>query len=357
MSDGGEAVLVNGEQSESIPPPAEEPNTLGTMPPLTLVAAVAAVAATAIKRLAIPALSGVASDELIFTLVAHGRFFANLSGIAGLFAVSVALFAFVRDAAHAGLARRLLVATFAGVFLPTATLAVFFPKEQTSGEMVLFGVGAANVLAVALTMNAARNARLLSARAAGILCAGAAVLAFPAQVIPVMVRQQLEAWELEALDTVRNLGELSYLLALLTLTVRVFPVERGRRDTLARLICFAAMLLAIWTLFQALAVSPGFFSELLRLAQGIDLFSEKLPVVYTLPLALGFASALGSLVGSDGNRRQAGAGLLIWMAAGYAPCSPERLITFTLAMTLIARAVTASGVRVESDERDDVADE
>jgi hypothetical protein len=312
------------------------------MPPLTLVTALAAVVATGIKRLAIPALSGVANDELVFELAAHGRFFANLASIAGLFAMSVALFGFVRDAERAGLGRRLLVATFAGILLPTMALAVFFPKEQTSSEMVLFGVGAANVLAVAVTMNAARNARLFSARAVGVLCAGAALLAFPAQVVPVMARRQLEAWQLEALETLRDIGEMSYLMALLALTATVFPVARGTRDTLARLLSFAVLLPATWSFFEALSVSPRYAAELLRLSQGVDFFSEKLPVVYALPLALGISSALGSLAGSEPNRRQAGAGLLIWMAAGYAPCSPERLITFALAMTLIARALTAS---------------
>ncbi len=327
------------------------------MPPLALVTALAAVVATGVKRVAIPALSGQASDDLIFRLATHGRFFANLAGIAGLCSLFVALFLFVRDANHAGLGRRLLVATFSGIFLPTMALAAFFPKEHTSAEMVLFGVGAANVLAVAVCMNAVRNTSLLPARAAGLLCAAAALLAFPAQVVPVMAHRQLDAWQIVTLEVMRDLGEISYLLGLLGLTLTAFPVERGRRGVFARLLSFAVLLPAVWSLFQALAISPRYFTELLRLSQGVDFFSDKLPVLYVLPLTLAFSAAFGALVGSEANRRQVGAGLLAWMAAGYAPCSPERLVTFTLAMVLVARAVAATGANDNGEPRSPELDE
>jgi hypothetical protein len=83
------------------------------------------------------------------------------------------------------------------------------------------------------------------------------------------------------------------------------------------------------------------YALLLYHAQRVTLFIDSWPRLYAVPIALALASSLAAVLATDPVRRQAAAGTLLLLSSGYAPHAPGRLLTLTLALLLIARAVIA----------------
>src|SRR5699024_5635255 len=71
------------------------------------------------------------------------------------------------------------------------------------------------------------------------------------------------------------------------------------------------------------------------------LLVDEVPLAYALPLAMGFAGALVALVRKDTGMRQLGAGMIAWLAAGFAPHTPIQLLYLVLGGLLLARAAQA----------------
>jgi hypothetical protein len=320
-------------------------SALSRPPPLSVVATVAAVFAMAVNRVVLPASNDPARLEFLLSLGRWGSFATNLTGVAGLCALSVALYEIVRTPEYATLRRRLLIATFAGILLPSVALSTFFPREHTTGEMVLFGIGAANVLVVAVTMNAARFARPLLPRLTLVLFAAMALFSMVAQVLILMARARLDAWQLSVAPFVRGIGEACFLLALFGAAALSFPMGRGVRRGLARAVSVTALLLAAGGFHAAQAGMRGDFALLLHHAQRVTLFIDTVPILYAVPLSVSLSTALGGLVSGSPARVQTGVGVILLLTAGYSPHAPERLLTLTLAMALLSRAVIASARR------------
>src|SRR5882672_4732580 len=93
-------------------------------PPLSWLAACAALAAMTLNQLLLPAMSEGTRRVLLHQLDRWGTFATNLAAISGLIALVFGLLAFVRYSDVMTLRQRLLVGSFgAFVFLPTISVA------------------------------------------------------------------------------------------------------------------------------------------------------------------------------------------------------------------------------------------
>src|SRR5690606_15947850 len=84
------------------------------------------------------------------------RFPRNLAAVAGVIAVLAWLIAFLRLPGYASIGLRLVVAAFAGIFLPSVVVAALFTPAMLRRNLVVFGLAAANVLVALVAMSAAR---------------------------------------------------------------------------------------------------------------------------------------------------------------------------------------------------------
>ena len=66
-------------------------------------------------------------------------------------------------------------------------------------------------------------------------------------------------------------------------------------------------------------------------------------MLYTVPLALGGGVGAALLLSSDPTDRQLGSGVLLMLAAGYAPKSPAPLLMMVLGLALVGRSAMAHG--------------
>jgi hypothetical protein len=316
-------------------------DNLSRTPPLASLTAAAAVCSLLINRLLIPSLGKESEYELVFDLIRAGHFAANLTAVAGLFAILTVIFNLVRTPEQASVRRRLAIACFAGIFIPTIALATFFPREKTSVHIVLLGIGAANVLIVIITMNAARLTKSSLARAVAVGFATMALFTLASQVYHLLTIHQLNAIHVKIVNVLKTVGEIGYVVALLSAAFFIFPRGTDLREQFARIatvVVFGASVFGFHIVQSALGSD---FILLLYHAQRVSGLIDTLPFAYAFPISIGFAASIGALVAKDKSRFQAAIGVILLISAGFAPYSPERLLTQTLAAVLIARSIIA----------------
>lgn len=316
-------------------------DNLSRTPPLASLAAASALCSVLINRLLVPALGKENDYELVFDLIRSGHFVANLTAVAGLYALLIAIFNLVRTPEHASLRRRLTIACFAGIFIPTIVLATFFPREKTSVHIVLLGIGAANVLIVVITMNAARLTSSAIARAVAIGFATMALFALASQVYQLLAMHQLNAIHVKVINALRDIGEIGYAVALFASAFFIVPRGTGLRDQFARIIAVVTLGASVSGFRIAQSALGSDFILLLYHAQRVTGLIDVFPFAYAFPISLGFAASIGALVAKDKSRFQAAIGVTLLVSAGFAPYSPERLLTQTLAAMLVARSIIA----------------
>ncbi len=340
-----------GRQPErpSQPQDSHPASGLARMPALSFVACLAAFTGMAISRLIVPALNGRAPRSLLLRIDRWGDFATNLGAIAALVALSVALLAFVRMPACAGLRLRLSVAGLAGLFLPTMALATFFSREHTTAQMVLLGIAAANLLAIVVAANAVRFAPSMLTRSVAMAGAVTAFFALASQAAETFAPRALSAWYVGLAAALRGIGEAGYVVVLLGGAALAYPREPGARDALARTAGLFLFCVLASAFYVARATMGDDFALLLHHSQRVAGLIDTLPVAYGLPLCAAVAGAVAGLLARDGLRAQAAAGVLLMVSAGYAPRAPDRLLALTLAIALIARAIAASGAQNEED--------
>jgi hypothetical protein len=309
-------------------------------PPLSWLAALAALCAMTINQLLVPGLGRGPQRVLAQELSRYGAFATNLAAIAGLIAIGFGLHAFLRYSPVINLRRRLLLGTFAVIFLPTVAVATLFERQRTTAQAVLFALGAAHVLGANVSLCAVQAATRRYARGLGVLAAAMALLALLAQVVELLQQVGLRAWHAQAHSALSGMGELCYLALLCGMTPLLLPARGDTRGRVARLAGFFVLPIVLGGLYAAERMLESDYALLLYHSQHVTLFIDSWPRIYAIPIALALAGSFAAVLGSpDPARSQAAAGVLLLIGSGYSPAAPGRLLTFALALVLIARAL------------------
>lgn len=324
-------------------------------PPLALMAVVAGLFELALARVGWHGLTDTvpAADLLEARRVA--RFPRNLAAVSGIVTLTFALLAFLRLPGYAPVGRRLAVAAFSGIFVPSVVVATFLPQATVRPRLVIFGLAAANVLVCLLGMTAVRYrpGRALRTAIAGatlscfltLLFVGLGQLAqaspegFWGAVAGALVDHSSATQDVRL--TLRHLGELCWLAPSLAGAWAVVVADRGpgtqRRIGVA---LGLAVTLAVALLLARETVGRHYELALFG-AFRLGLLLDVAPEVYALPLAAGLAGGLVGLGRPDPRYRQLGAGMLAWIAAGFAPHTPIQLLYLVLGTTLLTRSAQA----------------
>lgn len=334
---------ISAAQADAELPPDELSSTglLSHAPLLSIMAAFGALADVACNRILVPMIAGRAPDDLVRRLIGIGAWPRNLAALAGLIALTIALVSYLRMRGYASMVRRLFVASFAGIFMPTVVLAIVMQRERTQGEVVIFATAAANVLATLLASTSARARAPVAWRAAAGLvgiatfCALAWLTASRVRGIALTsIGPKLAALSASA-------AELGYIAVLVLLAVLVIPRGPAVRDRIALGVGVATFVAVAAAFVVSARWLRADFGTVLYAAQRVDLLIETAPLAYAAPIAIALGGGVAGLCGSDAIRRQAAIGLLLFTAAGCAPRSPGSLLTMLLGAALIARAVLA----------------
>lgn len=312
-------------------------------PPLTWLAVVACLAAMLLNQLLLPALNDPNRRALLHQLGRWGAFSTNLAAIAGSVALGFGLLAFVRYSSVMSLWQRMLLGWFGGfVFLPTLAIAVVL-ESQTTAQTVLFAFGAAQVLGSTVSMTAARSAERRYPRMVAVIASSMAILSLLAQVLLMASRLELRGFHIEVqLQRIFQwMGEVAYLLLLTSMTPLLMPSRGDVRSRWARMLGFFVLPIVLGALYMAERALDNDYALLLYHAQRVTLFIDAFPRLYSVPLGLALAGSVAAIAGGSVGARQAAAGVLLLIGSGYAPHAPGRLLTWTLAMVLLARAIIA----------------
>ena len=314
---------------------------VASSPPLAWVATAAALSALVLNQLLLPGLGDATRRVLIHRLDRWGAFATNLTAISGLIALTFGLLAFVRYSKVIGLRHRLLLGGFAGIFLPTIAVAALFERQRTTAQIVLFALGAAHVLCAVVSMSAARAAPSRYPRMVALCAASMAVFVLLAQVLQQLSLVRLGVWQQQIQQALQGMGEGCYLLLLSGVAPLLLPSRSDTRSRLARAAGFFVLPMVLGSLYMAERILDNDYALLLYHAQRVTLFIDSWPRIYAVPIGLAVASSVAAVLAKDPVRKQAAAGVLLLLGSGYAPHAPGRLLTLTLALVLIARAVIA----------------
>ena len=328
---------------------------LSEAPPLTTFAAVAALFELTLGRLAWHGLRYVVEPGDLRALHDLARFPRNLAAVAGLVALVVALFSFLRLPGWAPIVRRLAVAAFTGIFVPCMLVATVLPHAALRPRIVVFGLAAANVLVTLTGMTAVRYRPGAALRLATLLVAMTAFLSLTVVGLgQVMMAQhgplaQLAAFFVRNADTsqrvllgLRHLGELCWFGALVGGALAALhqrPRGRNTRYVVAALILALTFGLGLY----GHSVIGHRFRLMMFGAFRFGLLLDEAPIAYCIPLGIGVGGALVAL--AHRSTGQLGLGLLLWIAAGYAPHTPIQLLYLVLAAMLITRSAQALDLR------------
>lgn len=324
------------------------------MPPLAMLAVVAALFELTLARLVWHGLTETIDSSLLFEARRLARFPRNLAAVAGLVAVITALLGFLRLPGYASITRRLVVAAFSGIFVPSVVVATLLPAALVKRKLVIFGLMAANILVTLITLTATRYRpeRLLRVSVVLACVTAASTLASIGLgqlmevrggllgVIGALMSARAKSTE-SVLLTMRHAGELSWLGVLVSGALAAVW-DRGKERIRSRVASGVVLTVAFtvgWVVLEQLIGHR--FRFLLFGGFRLALFTDQLGLAYALPLALGSTGGLMALVRADAAMRQLGAGLLAWLASGFAPHTPIQLLYLVLAALLLSRAAQA----------------
>lgn len=323
-------------------------------------AVVAALFELAMARLGWHGLTDLVSADDLRAMRRLARYPRTLAAIAGLVALVVGLLGFLRYPGFAPIGRRLAVAAFAGIFVPSIVVATALPAAALRRKLVIFGLAAANVLVTLLGMSAVRyrsgagmrlatlNATLacfLSLAVIGLDQLGQTEGGLFAPLRSFFVTRPTSAQAM--LLALRHLGELAWMITLFGAcwTVATYAGPRGSaapatsRATqgiaAALAVAFTGAVVALWQL-----VGHRFRIAIFGTFR-FGLVIDDVPGLYAIPIGVGLAGGLVGLGRRAPALRQLGAAILAWLAAGYAPHTPIQLLYMVLGAMLLTRSAQA----------------
>jgi hypothetical protein len=329
---------------------------LARAPGLAMVAAAAAVVSLLLNQVVLRSIGPSLPHDRVVLLARWFSLPRNLAAIAAIVALLGAIYHFLRLRRIAPLERRMLVAAFAGVFLPTVTFAALFPAPHflastpmAPGGLLLLGLGSASTLGVMVVLIAIGRHGPFGLRGALALYGLSVLFALGAVVAPLFFAGA-EMWRTSAqvVRVLRGASEVTYLLAPLVAVPSLRPVYPPRRARLG-LGVGTAVAAAVVGLFAwgRLALRSD-FAVVLYGVQRLDLLLDVVPWLYALPLAAGFGMGAAALTSASPPDRQAGAGLVLVLCGGHAPNSPFQLLMMALGLSLMARAFLAQAIAIET---------
>lgn len=312
------------------------------MPPLSLLAAFAALLWVSTHRLVLPLMMSNKVAPPAFLLLA-APFALNLAACSGLFALSFAGYELVRAKGLTFPGRRMLIGTLGALLISTLALATFFPEGNVNTQHVIFAAGALHMLVVQLAMTTLRAEHSLAGRTTSFLLAASSLFALASMLLRHLQPLAHSAWATTGIASLHGLGELSFLL---TPTAAAFVMLPWSEDTAARrarrtgmiFVCIMALV------FSAAARIPdALYGHLLYSTLRLEWALERASLGYAIPISLGIGAAAGATVGLDPRHRQGGAALWLWLVGGYNPLTPARILLTALGATLMCRAILTLG--------------
>jgi hypothetical protein len=314
-----------------------------------MVAAAAAVASVLLNRLVLPLIGGSVAHDRALMLAKWFALPRNLAAIAGIGALTGAVYHVMRVRAAGPLRQRMAVAAFAGIFLPTTAFATLVPAARMSRELVVFGIGSGTLLAVTVAVVAFRWRGPTSLRMAVGLFGASAFLALATFLVPMLLPPPMWKTSNLARGVLGGATEATYLLAAVAALPAIRPLYPPSRARVGRLVGavvgLAVVFLFAWGL-QALRADD--VRILIYGVQRLDLWLVSAPWAYAPPLAVGFGAAAAALTSRAPTDRQAGAGLLLLLSAGVAPKAPADVMMMALGLTLMGRALVAQAMAIEA---------
>jgi hypothetical protein len=302
-----------------------------------LLAAIAALVHLGTYRVLFPVLAS-KQHALPPLLLDSARFALNLAACSGLLALASCALACGRARELASASRRLLVLGLSAMLLSTLAIATFAAEGHLTPRWVLLATGATHALSVQLAMAALRIQTSLSGRTTAALVAAASL--FPLSAL------LLRNWDslggtgsVQSIATLHGLGELAYLLVPIAAAFVVVPWSDEAHDKRSR--SLGAIAVAVMgVLFAAAARLPDvLYGHILYMTLRLEWALEKASLGYAVPVSLAAGAAIAAATSRDSRHRQGGAGLMLWLAAGYNPLTPSRLLMAALGVALLCRAI------------------
>ncbi|MGB0679010.1 MAG: hypothetical protein ACPGUV_05055 [Polyangiales bacterium] len=266
----------------------------------------------------------------------------NLAAIAGMVALFDTALQWWRRRHAPGTWLRLQSVMLVALFLPTVALAALLPSARTSPTVVVLSASTGTLLALGL---AAHTLWWHSERATRVLLRFALLAllaAFVSWLASLYLRGPAHSG-LRALGlALRRVGELSYLaLPVAALWLHRHDLRPPHHPARTLLAALATSLTAASMLWARLALPRGELPVLLYGAQRLELFADRMPLLYMLPLAAGMGLCGALLLHSHAAQRQKAYALLLWLAAGYAPRAPVHVLMMVLSLVLFRRSALA----------------
>jgi hypothetical protein len=286
-------------------------------------------------------------DSLVLAMSRVGDLPRNLAGVFGIVALVIGMFRFLIDDEHVRVRRRLGLAAFSGIFVPTAALAIVLPSQLLTSEVLLIGAAAANVLAVLVALSGAVQRTPVPFRIANVLCAVAAFSAFLGMAALLIRPIAITRLGLLIATGCEHLAEVAYFAVPFAALPVLLPKIPDLRSGLGVAGAVIAMVLTIATLgaVQLFATEPD---VVLVGAFDVELLVDFAPVVYPLLFGIGFGVAALGIFHRGAIEQQIGVGLLLWIAAGSAGRVPIRHLAMVLGVVLLARAAIALAERTSA---------
>jgi hypothetical protein len=325
--------------AQSPPPDASGPSgsafeTFRVMPPLSLLAAVAAVTWVTLHRLLLPLIaSRKLTPPTLLLLIAPLAL--NVAACASLIALAIGTIDFVRAKELPFSARRLLVAALSALLLSTLAIATFLPEGHMSHQHVLVAAAALHLLVVQVAMTTLRLERSLAGRTTSFALAAASLFALSSM----LLRHLHAPWAGEGIASLHGLGELSYLIAPMGSAFVIVPWSEERADRVARRSGMVAVCVMAVMFSAAARIPDALYGHLLYSTLRLEWLIDRASLGYAIPISLAVGAATAATVSRDARHRQGGAGLWLWMSGGYNPLTPARVLLTALGVMLICRAV------------------
>jgi hypothetical protein len=305
-----------------------------------MAAAVCAMLDVIWNRIAVRAID----EPFVLSMSRVGDLPRNLAGVFGIVALALGILRFLIDDEHVRVRRRLGLAAFSGIFVPTAALAIVLPAQLLTNEVLLIGAAAAYVLVVLLALTAAVQPVPLGYRSANLLAALGAFGAFIGMaallIRPVAVTRigHLVATACE------HAAEVCYFLVPVAVLPVLLPKIPDARSWLGAglAIASAVVTIALLAALQLFSESPDL---VLVGAFDVELLVDVAPFVYPVLFGICFGAAALGIFHRSAIEQQIGVGLVLWLAAGSAGRVPIRLLAMVLGVVLLARAAIALGER------------
>lgn len=314
---------------------------LRAAPPLAVLAAIAALVDLGINRVAARLGPDIVEPTQALEWMRWGALPRNLAGTAGLLALLAVLGRYLRMPSVAPLYVRLPASAFAGILMPTLTLALLLPRERMAPHFVLFGMFASYILAC-LFGTAALGHRHRFVRTGLFLIVLTVCQSFIVITIATIRATMSPGFGGPIAYFARHGGELTWLAVPLVLAPALLPRTQTSRASIAVIagisMCLAVTMLGLW---GEAHLHPE-YSTVIYGAFRVAALPEHGTLIYVVVAAFGLGAAVGGLCSPDPWKRQLAAGLALWIAAGYGPRSPIQILDHLLAVLLVVRAAQSA---------------